>query len=135
MATYQKRFDGLGRTLGLGPLIVREIESKKPGRQAECAALLKATAGTEIIAFDETGEDLPSREYARLLAARRDDGVRELSLVIGGADGLTGEVRSAARNVLRLGRQTWPHMLVRAMLAEQLYRAATILADHPYHRD
>jgi len=135
MELYQKRFDGTGRALGLGPLAIRELEPKKPGKEAECAALQSSAEDSLRIALDETGKDLTSREFATLVAHHRDDGVRDLSFLIGGADGLTRDVLKSSQGILRLGRQTWPHMLVRVMLAEQIYRAATILADHPYHRD
>ena len=135
MAMYQKRFDGTGRALGLGPLTIRELEAKKPGKDAECVALQISAEDSVRIALDETGKDLTSREISALLARHRDEGVRNLSFMIGGADGLTRDILTSAQGVLRLGRQTWPHMLVRVMLAEQIYRAVTILADHPYHRD
>ncbi|MCK5622488.1 MAG: 23S rRNA (pseudouridine(1915)-N(3))-methyltransferase RlmH, partial [Alphaproteobacteria bacterium] len=75
-----------------------------------------------------------SVQFAKQLGRWRDDGRATVAFVIGGADGLTGEVRDRADLLLSLGRQTWPHMLVRAMLAEQIYRAQQILAGHPYHR-
>jgi 23S rRNA (pseudouridine1915-N3)-methyltransferase len=88
-----------------------------------------------IIALDETGEQWSSAELARRMEKWRDAGVRELRLLIGAADGLTGEERASATALLSFGKATWPHMLVRAMLVEQLYRATSIMAGHPYHRE
>ena len=87
------------------------------------------------VALDENGEQLGSVALAALLGDWRDSGVRESRFLIGAADGLAIGDRTAADRVLSFGRATWPHLLVRAMLAEQLYRATTILAGHPYHRE
>lgn len=86
------------------------------------------------VLLDERGTDLPSEGLARLLAGWRDDGVREARFVIGAADGHAPDERGAADVLLAFGRATWPHLLARAMLMEQLYRATSILAGHPYHR-
>jgi 23S rRNA (pseudouridine1915-N3)-methyltransferase len=85
--------------------------------------------------LDERGETESSRDFAQRLGAWRDRGVGDLALVIGGADGLDPELRRSAAFMLSFGPMVWPHMLVRVMLAEQLYRAASILAGTPYHRD
>jgi 23S rRNA (pseudouridine1915-N3)-methyltransferase len=90
---------------------------------------------TRIVMLDETGENLPSRVLAERLAAWRDDGVRETRFLIGAADGFGDAERAGAHLLLSFGRATWPHMMARAMLAEQLWRAASILANHPYHRE
>lgn len=87
-----------------------------------------------FVALDERGRDDGSMEFAAMIAGFRDAGRRELVFVIGGADGLDPSLRSDAAAVWRFGRMTWPHQMVRAMLAEQLYRAAMILSGHPYHR-
>lgn len=84
--------------------------------------------------LDETGRDLSSQDLAALLGRWRDEGVRECRLVIGAADGHSDDERAAADLLLAFGRATWPHLLARAMLVEQLYRATSILAGHPYHR-
>ena len=103
--------------------------------QAEAEALLAGVPpGAVLVALDERGRDLASTELAERLGAWRDDGIREAGFVIGGPDGLAPAVTERADLLLAFGRATWPHMLVRAMLAEQLYRAASILAGHPYHR-
>lgn len=90
---------------------------------------------TKIVLLDETGENLPSRVLAERLGAWRDDGVREARFLIGAADGFGDAERAQADLLLSFGRATWPHMMARAMLAEQLWRATSILANHPYHRE
>lgn len=87
-----------------------------------------------IIALDEGGTAMASTEFAALLGGWRDSGVREARFLIGAADGLTEAERESADVLMSFGKATWPHLLVRAMLAEQLYRATTIVAGHPYHR-
>ncbi|MBW4331915.1 23S rRNA (pseudouridine(1915)-N(3))-methyltransferase RlmH [Stakelama sp. CBK3Z-3] len=88
-----------------------------------------------LILLDETGRDMPSMEFAGILGRWRDDGMREARFMLGAADGFDDEARSRADLLLSFGRLTWPHMLARAMLAEQLWRATSILANHPYHRE
>ena len=92
-------------------------------------------SGEIMIALDETGDELKSIAFADRLATWRDVGARELRFVIGGADGLDPGTRDSADFVLSFGKATWPHLLARAMLAEQIWRAASILAGHPYHRE
>lgn len=92
-------------------------------------------AGARFVALDEHGANLTSRVLAERLAAWRDQGVATLAFAIGGAGGLGRAVIERADAVLSLGALTWPHLLVRGMLLEQLYRAQQILAGHPYHRD
>lgn len=122
------------------PLTLRELEEKRrlpPSevKAREGALLLEALpAGAAVLALDETGIELSSKQFAKRLGRLRDDGRAAVAFVIGGADGLSDAVRARADLMLSLGRQTWPHMLVRAMLAEQIYRAQQILAGHPYHR-
>ena len=133
---YAERATASGRSLGLGPVEVVEVESRKPGKAAEAEVLLTQIApGDHVIACDEHGKALTSRAFAGKVAKLRDDGARRLVLMIGGADGLGAEVLARADATLAFGPQTWPHALVRAMLAEQVYRAVTILAGSPYHRD
>lgn len=133
---YVERATAAGRSLGLGPVDIIEVEGRKPGREAEAAALLAAIpAGAHVIACDERGKTWSSRKFAGHVGTLRDRGVRHAVLLIGGADGLTEELRTGAAETLAFGPQTWPHALVRVMLAEQLYRAVTILAGSPYHRD
>ena len=91
--------------------------------------------GTKIIALDETGEQLGSANLAHTLGQWRDSGTREARFLIGAADGLSTEERASADLLVAFGRATWPHMLIRAMLVEQIYRATSIIAGHPYHRE
>lgn len=122
------------------PVELREVEEKRrlpepELKQREAALLLAAIPdGATVVALDETGRNLSSQTFAGQLRAWHDDGRGCCAFLIGGANGLTAEVRSRADLVMAFGRQTWPHMLVRAMLAEQIYRAQQILAGHPYHR-
>lgn len=97
--------------------------------------LPERAGGTRLIMLDETGENLPSRTLAEKLGRWRDDGVRETRFLIGAADGFDDAQRAEADLLLSFGRATWPHMMARAMLAEQLWRATSILANHPYHRE
>jgi 23S rRNA (pseudouridine1915-N3)-methyltransferase len=94
-----------------------------------------APPGSVIVALYESGEQFGSVDFARKLEAWRDAGTRECRFLIGAADGLTAEERASATLLLSFGRATWPHMLVRAMLVEQLWRAVSIIAGHPYHRE
>ncbi len=132
---WAARATAAGRSLGLGPVEIVEVESRRRGKAAEGEALLEHLAGGVLIACDERGRALASRAFADRLARLRDDGARRLVFAIGGADGLDETVLSLAGERLAFGPQTWPHALVRAMLAEQIYRAVTILAGAPYHRD
>ena len=119
---------------------LREVEEKRklppPERKAREAELLLGTlpAAAAAVALDEGGKALSSRAFAERIGSWRDEG-RDLAFLIGGADGLGAEVLRRADLTLSLGPMTWPHLLVRVLLAEQLYRAHSILAGHPYHRD
>ena len=132
---YVDRATAAGRSLGLGPVEVIEVESRKPGKGPEADVLRPHLEGAHVIACDEHGTARASRAFAAEIGRLRDDGVRRLVFMIGGADGLDPRVREAANETLAFGPQTWPHALARAMLAEQLYRGVTILAGSPYHRD
>jgi 23S rRNA (pseudouridine1915-N3)-methyltransferase len=122
------------------PLKLIEVEEKKrlsaaELKTAEARLLLDAVpARATIWALDGRGKSLSSEGLAEALKKRQDSGGADLALLIGGADGLDRAVLDKAQMSLSLGAMTWPHMLVRAMLAEQLYRAQQILAGHPYHR-
>ncbi len=132
---YTARATAGGRSLGLGPIGVTEVEGRKPGKPAEAVAILAKRDEAYLIACDEHAPPRTSREIARWLADIRDGGERRLAFAIGGADGLGQEVLRAADGRIAFGPQTWPHALARVMLAEQIYRAVTILAGAPYHRD
>jgi 23S rRNA (pseudouridine1915-N3)-methyltransferase len=122
------------------PLVLREVEEKRPLpapelKEREAALLLAAApSGAVLVALDERGKTLDSAAFARKIARWRDSGTSDIAFFIGGADGLADQVRQKAQLVLSLGAMTWPHLLVRGMLLEQLYRAQQILAGHPYHR-
>ena len=133
---YLTRFDRTGRALGLGPAAVHEVEDKKGGGMDAEAALLERTvpSGALLVTLDERGRTLSSPDFAGLLARWRDAGRQEAAFLIGGADGLAPALRDKADQSISFGQMVWPHMLVRVMLAEQLYRAASILAGAPYHR-
>jgi len=90
---------------------------------------------TRIIAMDEAGENWTSSKFANLLSIWRDNGAREARFLIGAADGLSADERASADHFFSFGKATWPHMMARAMLAEQLFRATSIIAGHPYHRE
>lgn len=132
---YADRATASGRALGLGPVDIVEVEARKPGKAAEAEVLHPHLKDAHVIACDEHGAQRTSREFAGHIARLRDDGARRLVVVIGGADGLDRSVLEAANGTLAFGPQTWPHALARAMLAEQVYRAVTILSGSPYHRD
>jgi 23S rRNA (pseudouridine1915-N3)-methyltransferase len=133
--SYAQRATASGRGLSLAPVEIVEVEARKPGMAAEAEAILAKAEGARLISCDERGRSLASRAFAAKIAALRDDGVRHLAFAIGGADGLDPAVRDAASELLSFGVQTWPHALARAMLAEQVYRAVSILGGAPYHRD
>src|SRR3954469_8634867 len=132
---YVERASAAGRALGLGPVEVVEVESRKPGKAAEAAALRPHLTDALFIACDEHGQARPSRAFADEIATLRDRGVRRLVFLIGGADGLDPGLVTSVQGTLAFGPQTWPHAMARAMLCEQIYRAVSILAGSPYHRD
>jgi len=136
IADYTTRFDRTGRGLGLGPLDMHEVEDRKgSGMGAEATLLDRAIPrGAVVVALDERGQVMDSPEFADRLAGWRDAGRGDVAFLIGGADGLAPDLRARADAALSFGRMVWPHMLARVMLAEQLYRAASILAGSPYHR-
>ena len=133
----QKLFESYRRRLPW-PVELREVRASgggDAGREREAAALLKGVpVGAHVVVLDGTGKELTSEAFAARLARIRDDGVAVVVFLIGGADGHGAPALSRADFVLSLGPMTWPHLLVRAMLAEQLWRAASILSGHPYHR-
>ena len=117
-----------------------EVEEKRAFRgdqlrEREAALLLEPiTDGAIVIALDERERSLSSKDFAGQIGNWRDQGIRELVFVIGGADGLDKVISEQAHQAISFGAQTWPHMLVRGLLAEQLYRVQCILCGHPYHR-
>ena len=141
VARYLDRAIASGKTLGLTGFAVTELTESRagsaPSRKTEEAKTVSAAlppAGL-VIALDERGKTLGSDDFAQRLARWRDDGRPAVSFVIGGADGHDPAFVREAETTLSFSPLTWPHQLVRIMLAEQLYRATTILSGHPYHRE
>lgn len=136
ISDYLDRFAKAGRSLGLPAVSVLEVEDKRGGGMAaEAELLLRAIPdGAALIILDERGQMLTSPEFATRLGNWRDQ-ARDVCLVIGGADGIDPSLRARADLAISFGKMVWPHMLVRVMVAEQLYRAATILSGGPYHRE
>jgi 23S rRNA (pseudouridine1915-N3)-methyltransferase len=136
-ADYLARAANAGRQIGFKAVDLVEVEGKPASEpRAEAAALYRATADeSRKILLDERGAEWTSRQLAEKLARWRDDGLPCATFWIGGADGVSQSVKDQADEKLAFGRQTWPHRLVRVMLAEQIYRAVTILCSSPYHRD
>jgi 23S rRNA (pseudouridine1915-N3)-methyltransferase len=133
---YRERAEKAGRQLGIGAVAVREIaDGAGPMRAAdEGKALLAARPKGPLVVLDERGEMWTSMDLARTLQNFLDRGEPAATFAIGGADGHAAAVREAAAHVVSLGRITLPHLLARAILLEQLYRAVTIRLGHPYHR-
>ncbi len=138
-ARYGERVAAVGRTLGFSPFTVVELpesRARRPEdrRREEAGAIVEAAAGQVLVAFDERGAGLTSEAFAGRLRDWRDGGSPGLACIVGGPDGLDASVRQRADLVLAFGALTMPHQIVRALVAEQLYRAMTILSGHPYHR-
>ena len=133
---YLSRAGTAGRNLALGPFSVTEIDERKArDRAAQSARVLEAVPpGAIAVALDERGKTLTSPQLADRIARERDGGCGEMAFLIGGADGHDRTLRNSVRHKLSFGAMVWPHMLVRVMLAEQLYRAVSILGGSPYHR-
>jgi 23S rRNA (pseudouridine1915-N3)-methyltransferase len=137
---YFERFEDAGRKLGFRELTIHEIAESRARDAAtrmaeEAAAIVAHIPDKSVLAvLDERGQNLDSSVFARHLQRWRDEGTAHTFFVIGGADGLSPELRRRAKLAIAFGSATWPHQMVRVMLLEQLYRAATILAGHPYHR-
>ena len=139
-ARYLDRFAKSGPAVGLelGKLVeVAESRASNPEtRKREEAAILDKSlpADAVLVLLDERGKALGSEDFAELISRWRDGGKRDVTIAIGGADGLDPALHARADAVLCLGKMTWPHQLVRILIAEQLYRTTTILSGHPYHR-
>ncbi len=139
-AGYLERAGKLGRRVGISAIAVHELPEikgrvRRSARQEETGRLLATLpAGAFAIALDEGGEELSSSSLAELLRRRRDGGIADLAFLVGGPDGHAADLARKTQLRLSFGRMTWPHRLARVMLAEQIYRSVTILANHPYHR-
>ena len=137
---YLDRLKKTGTPLGLEFSSVTEISESRAQqpelrKQEELTKVLEALdQGGVLILLDERGKTMPSEAFAQVIARFRDNGKRQLLLAIGGPDGHDASLRDRADLVLALGAMTWPHQIVRILVAEQLYRATTILSGHPYHR-
>jgi 23S rRNA (pseudouridine1915-N3)-methyltransferase len=137
---YRERFDDIGRKLGFRGLETHEIPESRARdaatRIAEEAAAISAAIPEKsmLVALDEHGENIDSAGFARHLGRWRDQSVANNVFMIGGADGLSPDLRRKANLSIAFGSATWPHQMVRVMLLEQIYRAATMMAGHPYHR-
>lgn len=137
--TYLERARGLGPRLGFSSVETAIVDTSRAAtagaRMGEEAERLsgKLPKGAFVVALDERGKSFASDAFAKLLADKRD-AARDVVFLIGGPDGLAQDLRAGAQWNTSFGQQTWPHMLVRVMLAEQIYRAFSILAGHPYHR-
>ncbi|WP_025030540.1 23S rRNA (pseudouridine(1915)-N(3))-methyltransferase RlmH [Nitratireductor aquibiodomus] len=138
---YLERFARSGPAVGLEFSGVSEIvesraKSTDERRREESRRIAQMRPeGAALFLLDERGRNLTSRQLSEAIADLRDQGRRSLTIVIGGPDGHDAELRQAADRTIAFGAQTWPHQIVRLMLAEQLYRTSTILSGHPYHRD
>lgn len=138
---YLDRLEKAGRQLGMSGMSVtvfNESRMAQPDRRKseEASMMLGALKpGGLLIALDEHGSDIGSPEFSAHLKSGLENGCPEMAFAIGGPDGHGPELLQRANQTLRLGRMTWPHQLARVMLAEQLYRAITILSGHPYHRN
>lgn len=137
---YRERFEDLGRKLGFRGLDIHELPESRARdaatRMAEEAAAISAAIPDKsvLVCLDERGQNIDSTTFAGHLGRWRDDAVPATVFVIGGADGLSPELRRRAKLGVAFGAATWPHQIVRVLLLEQIYRTATILAGHPYHR-
>ena len=137
---YVGRAAQLGKRMGITTISCQEVAVSKErdakARMAEEAERLarRVPGGAHLILLDAKGKGMTSEDFAEMLGALRDAGTSDLAFVIGGPDGLAALPGKRAGRSLAFGLQTWPHLLVRAMLSEQIYRALTILAGHPYHR-
>ena len=130
---YLLRAQKSGKSLGYRA--VEEVEIPASSKEDEGARLLAKLGGGVLIRLDERGEAWPSQDMSKRLARWRDSGEDAVSFVIGGADGTSPAIAAAARHTISFGVQTWPHRLVRVMIAEQVYRALSIEAGSPYHRE
>lgn len=140
VSRYLDRATACGKPLALSGFEVRELPESRAS-SAQSRKVEEATAiGSKLpetgylIVLDERGKSVSSKNFASIIEKQRDAGTKAMSFVIGGADGLDKSLRTKADMVLSFSPLTWPHQIVRLLLAEQLYRATTILSGHPYHR-
>ena len=142
VTTYTDHAIKAGRQMGFDGPHLSEVKERKgasgEAKQRQEAGLVQAALAQRqglTVMLDETGKTLTSRDFAKQLKSWQETGAPQISFVIGGADGLSDTLRQRSDYLLSLGTMTWPHMLARALLCEQLWRAISILGNHPYHRD
>jgi 23S rRNA (pseudouridine1915-N3)-methyltransferase len=136
---YRQRIDALGRSLGVGGLDVLEIPESRARREGdrreeEAGAILAKAGDAALFLFDERGKSPTSEAFSLKLGQLRDAGAPAVAFVIGGPDGLDQSLAARAAQIVSFGALTIPHQLVRVLVAEQIYRALTIMSGHPYHR-
>ncbi len=137
---YLRRAEKLGRQVGISKAEIIEVpeaqDAQPEARKAQEATALQAnlSPGAMIICLDEHGQNTDSKEFSKIIKQAADNGTSELAFLIGGPDGLSPDLLSTAKRSLCFGRMTWPHRLARVMLLEQIYRAVTLMVNHPYHR-
>lgn len=134
---YLKRANVLARGLGLTGIAESAFDTRSAKSKSESTKLVLSPIDTAqiLVVLDERGKDLTSRQIAKAIATWRDDGHKNVTIAIGAADGFEKSLLPANAQIWRLGAQTWPHKLARVMIFEQIYRALSILARTPYHRD
>lgn len=139
--TYARRIRQAGKSAGFSALSIVDFpESRKataPARASEEAGWLinAAPAGSVLIALDERGKPVSTAEFAKIIKKELESGSQDLVFAIGGPDGHAAELRTNAKHTVSFGHMTWPHLLARVLLTEQIYRVVTILVNHPYHRN
>lgn len=137
---YQTRLEGLGRKAGIGKLTVADFPESQSQtaslRQDEEAKILMGALAPKAftLVLDERGKSMTSEAFSKVLQRHLDLGTQDLAFLTGGPDGHNAATRKNAGQLISLGEMTWPHRLVRVMLFEQIYRAVTIMVNHPYHR-
>ena len=136
---YRQRIDAMGKSLGVGGLDIVEIPESRARREGdrraeEAAAILAKAGDAALILFDERGKSPTSEKFAGAMAQMRDAGSQAIAFVIGGPDGLDQALNASSAQMISFGALTIPHQFVRVLVAEQIYRALTIMSGHPYHR-
>ena len=136
---YRQRIDAMGKSLGVGGLEIVEFPESRARREGdrraeEAAAILAKAGDAALILFDERGKSPTSEKFAGSIAQMRDAGTQAIAFVIGGPDGLDQSLNARSTQIISFGSLTIPHQFVRVLVAEQVYRALTIISGHPYHR-
>ena len=134
---YINRFNKLNKFIGLSLLQIIEVDDKKyKTKKQQAKKILEITkAETNIVIFDQKGKSVSSENFTKYLTNNRDSGVKKLVFIIGGAFGLCRSLYKESNEILSLGKMIWPHLLVRVMVTEQIYRSALIILGSPYHKN